>query len=294
MELSSNVSTDSEGVLPFEMDHLPDLVLKKCEEELNETSEKKTKVLALRYMIEDDDIVSGINFEEDFLVQYLRHSKYDVNKALKHIRNYVNLRKKRSYMFESLPDNLLSEQLSNNFLSIMPKRSPDGCVIVLLQVGKWNLKQLSFDKFMQLNMMLYTQLLRDEMNQINGIRAIYDCKGTSFAFLQLCKPQNLYIYNHLLVNCLPTRVKGLHIINESFVVRLVWPVMKQLMSEKLRNRVHFHSNSGDLFEYFPPHVLPTQYNGELSDTHLEEGLSWIRKVNNEHKDNPVEGQPNFY
>ncbi|GFU18917.1 alpha-tocopherol transfer protein-like [Nephila pilipes] len=212
MELSSNVSTDSEGVLPFEMDHLPDLVLKKCEEELNETSEKKTKVLALRYMIE----------------------------------------------------------------------------------GKWNLKQLSFDKFMQLNMMLYTQLLRDEMNQINGIRAIYDCKGTSFAFLQLCKPQNLYIYNHLLVNCLPTRVKGLHIINESFVVRLVWPVMKQLMSEKLRNRVHFHSNSGDLFEYFPPHVLPTQYNGELSDTHLEEGLSWIRKVNNEHKDNPVEGQPNFY
>ncbi|GFY57484.1 alpha-tocopherol transfer protein-like [Trichonephila inaurata madagascariensis] len=81
---------------------------------------------------------------------------------------------------------------------------------------------------------------------------------------------------------MPTRVKGLQIIHESFIVRIAWPVMKQFMSEKIRNRVLFHSKNEDPYKYFPPSVLPAKYGGEVLSSHMQEGFEWIKKVNKEH------------
>ncbi|GFV77144.1 alpha-tocopherol transfer protein-like [Trichonephila clavipes] len=179
------------------MGFVPDYILKKCETELNETSENKLNgIYSLRNMTQGDHVAGEIHFEDDFLVQFLRHSKYDVKKALKHIQNYVNLRKKRKDMFESFPDDFLSEQLSKDFLLLMPKRSPDGCAVILLQVD-------------------------------------LECKnpfGEGLTTMGMVAVEA--------ENCMPTRVKGLHIINESFIVRIVWPVMKHLMSEKIGNRAY--------------------------------------------------------
>ncbi|GFT52064.1 alpha-tocopherol transfer protein-like [Nephila pilipes] len=200
MEFQSlNVTSENTDVLPFEMEYLPDYMFKKCEAELKETLEKEKKLLAFRNILEDDVITSGINFKEDFLIQYLRHSKYDINKALKHLRNYVNVRRKKSYMFESFTDKYLSELLSTNFINIVPKRSPDGCAISILQLDKWNMKHLTIEKFIQLHMMYIMQLLRDQMNQINGLRIIFDFKGTGLPLIKMCSPQNLYICNHMIL-----------------------------------------------------------------------------------------------
>ncbi|GFU05426.1 CRAL-TRIO domain-containing protein, partial [Nephila pilipes] len=101
---------------------------------------------------------------------------------------------------------------------------------------KWNMKHLTFEKFMQLVMMHILQLLRDQMSQINGLRIIFDFKGTGLPLIQMCSPQNLYICNHMILNCMPIRIKGLHTIHGSFVLRLVWPIAKRILSHKIRDR----------------------------------------------------------
>ncbi|GIX75781.1 hypothetical protein CEXT_206631 [Caerostris extrusa] len=41
----SPISTESEEIHPFEMDHIPESMLRKCEVELTETPEKKLKAI---------------------------------------------------------------------------------------------------------------------------------------------------------------------------------------------------------------------------------------------------------
>ncbi|GFT83319.1 hypothetical protein NPIL_443771 [Nephila pilipes] len=86
------------------MKHLPDFVLEKLKEELKEKPEKKQKsILELRKML-DDEQLNGIDIHEDFLTRYLRHSKYDIQRAFYQIRNTFLLRKKYSTLFDGIPD----------------------------------------------------------------------------------------------------------------------------------------------------------------------------------------------
>ncbi|GIX66737.1 alpha-tocopherol transfer protein-like [Caerostris extrusa] len=92
-------------------------------------------------------------------------------------------------------------------------------------------------------------------------------------------------------NCIPGRYKRAHIINESLVLKPVWAILKQFLSEKIKSRVYFHSDIADLLEFFPRSVLPAEYGGDLTDIDANE---WLRRANMEHGTNSIGGQPNFY
>ncbi|GFT84660.1 hypothetical protein NPIL_32501 [Nephila pilipes] len=68
--------------LPLFTTFLPDFALKQYELELKETPEKKSeKLTRLRQLLKVEEITRDITFEEDFLIQYLRHSKYEAHRA---------------------------------------------------------------------------------------------------------------------------------------------------------------------------------------------------------------------
>ncbi|GBL71858.1 hypothetical protein AVEN_264644-1 [Araneus ventricosus] len=92
-------------------------------------------------------------------------------------------------------------------------------------------------------------------------------------------------------DCVPVRYKEIHFINESFVMRAMWAMVRGFLSEKIRNRVYFHSKVEELLDFFPPSVLPVEYGGEVQDISME---TWLRKANKEHEANTMKGQPNYY
>ncbi|GIY60517.1 alpha-tocopherol transfer protein [Caerostris darwini] len=286
------LSNESEEILPFEMDRIPEFVLRKCEVELTETPEKKLRaVQEVRELLRQNWETSDIDFHDDFIVQFLRRNKYDVRRSCKNIQNFVVLRKEQSEMFRNIEDEYFSSKSSTEFIRLLPKRCPEGCAITLFQLGKWDPNELAFVDVKRLMAMCFVQLLRDPMTQISGVKAIFDFQGTSFQHLRYVTLENLHLFYNSAFNCIPCRYKRAHIVNESLVLTPVWAILKQFLSEKIKSRVHFHSNMSDLFEFFPRSVLPAEYGGDLPDADAKD---WLRRANMEHGSNSVGGQPNFY
>ncbi|KAF8778727.1 Alpha-tocopherol transfer protein-like [Argiope bruennichi] len=280
---SKVISNKSEDTLPFHTHSLPKFVIRKCEEELNETPGKKAKaVLELRSMLKNNPETSEYNFHDDLLVLFLRRNKYRMRDAFQNVQNFVNIHRKESYLFKSASDKYL-DLPSCKGLVLLPKRCPDGCTIVRSQLGRWNPNEMPFEKLQSLFTILFLQLLRDPMTQINGFKIIHDFKGTSLHLK--------FLHSQSFANCVPGRYKEIHLVNESFVMKTLWAIVKPFLSEKIRNRVIFHSKPEGLLHYFPRSVLPAEYGGTLLNNDTED---WIKIANKYHKEYTVEGQPNFY
>ncbi|GBO42800.1 hypothetical protein AVEN_219392-1, partial [Araneus ventricosus] len=101
---------------------------------------------------------------------------------------------------------------------------------------KWNPRELPFEHIQSLFTILFIQLLRDPMTQINGFKIIHDFKGTSVQHLKFCTPRNLHLLYHGAINCVPGRYKEIHFVNDSFVLKTLWTILKPFLSEKIRNR----------------------------------------------------------
>ncbi|GBL60950.1 hypothetical protein AVEN_114129-1 [Araneus ventricosus] len=123
--------------LPFLMDYVPEFFQRKCEEELNETPERKQAALQeLRSMLQKNQTTSGIDFLDDFLVQYLRRHKYKTKPAMKMVENSVDIYRNHNYLIQSIPDKYFLLRSSTKWWRVLPKRCPNGCTILLIQVGK--------------------------------------------------------------------------------------------------------------------------------------------------------------
>ncbi|GBM57796.1 Alpha-tocopherol transfer protein-like, partial [Araneus ventricosus] len=157
---------------------------------------------------------------------------------------------------------------------------------------KWDPKVLPFPHFKQLVIMFLSQLLRDPVAQITGFKAIYDVQGTSPWHLKYCTPQNVYLFYHAIINCFPGRYKAIHVIHESLPMKIVWNLMKPFLSEKMRNRIYFHSNCEELLDIFPSSIIPTKYGGNLQESF--DIMDFLRTASKECERYTVEGRPNIY
>ncbi|CAL1278009.1 unnamed protein product [Larinioides sclopetarius] len=156
---------------------------------------------------------------------------------------------------------------------------------------KWDPNELPFDYFKRIAVITFSQLFRDPMTQINGIKVIYDFDGTGLEQLKYGTPHNLYLFYYMAFSCIPGRYKEAHILNQNTVFNFLLSIIKRFLSEKMKNRVFVHSDIRQLLNYFPKSVLPEQYGGELLDMHA---TNFLQTANKEQKKNTLAGQPNFF
>ncbi|GFT41229.1 alpha-tocopherol transfer protein-like, partial [Nephila pilipes] len=186
-------------------------------------------------IIADEQLTGGIDFHDDFLTQYLRQSKYDIQRAFHRIQNMFLLRKKENTVFEGIPEEFFLTKDSHKCFLILPKRCLDGCTVIIFRHGKYNLNEMSVEEFKKIILVLFMQILRDPMTQINGFKFIHDFQGTTMQHLKLCTPSNMYSFYHAGIHCIPGRYKGTHIINEPYWFKPGWLFIRQFMTEKIRN-----------------------------------------------------------
>ncbi|KAF8778892.1 retinaldehyde-binding protein 1-like isoform X2 [Argiope bruennichi] len=277
---------------PLEMSHLPECFLEKAKKELNEVPEQRTEELRkFKEMLSTDKTFAGIDFEDDFLWLFLRHAKHDSSRALTHLRNLIKFRRNYSHLFQSIEDGFFHSSPSTQCFSILPKRTSDGCSVILIEVGKWDPEEFPLEHFKRMFIFVILQTLRDPVTQINGFKIIQDYKDTNMKHLKCCTPQNIYLEYHLGMNCVPGRYREIHFINGSMVLTLFWSIAKLLFPKKIKQRVMFHSKPEDLLNFFPPDMIPTQWGGTLTDYHDE---NLLKKMNKEHGSYPIGGPKNYF
>ncbi|GBN92666.1 hypothetical protein AVEN_114546-1 [Araneus ventricosus] len=142
-----------------------------------------------------DELTTGIEFEEDFLHQFLRHRKYNSLRAFQYLQKYLNFRRSHSSIFQSIPDEHFKGNPATKFISVLPYRCPDGCIIILSEFGKWNPNDLSLEYLKREAIASFLQPLRCPKTQITGLKIIHDFKNT-VKHMRYCTPQNvLLVYN---------------------------------------------------------------------------------------------------
>lgn len=262
-----------EDILPFEVGYLPDIYQKKAEIELRETPENKEKCLRLirEMAIKEKSLV----FDDDFLLQYLRCRKYNVSRAFSQLKAFVNLKKKNAEAFTNIKFESIEVSTRNKIVTFLPYRCRDGCAIFLVQLDNWNPEEFPLEDVKRMVVVMLLQALRDPMTQVNGFKVIFDVKSNPIRHIRYCTPSNLYLLYHGTQECVPGRFKGIHIVNQSLTFKAAWVLLKHFLSDKFKKRIHFHSGSETLTQFFPKSILPADYGGDLEDYDMTD---WLRRV----------------
>lgn len=66
----------------------------------------------------------------------------------------------------------------------------------------------------------------------------------------------------LLQEAYPVKLKEVHIINVSPLVDTIVNFVRPFLKEKIRQRIHFHSNLESLYKFVPQKMLPKEYGGD--------------------------------
>ncbi|GIY80615.1 hypothetical protein CEXT_702301 [Caerostris extrusa] len=231
-----------EEIFPFEMETVPEYFLKKAEVELFDTPDRRVQGLReIKELVKNDKHTKNIEFEDDFLLQYLRVRKYNVARAFTQLKALVALKKKHPLMFTNFSYDTLVKSAYDKVISMLPWRCQDGCVIVLIEL---------VEDVRRACMLYLFQSLRNPMTQINGYKVIYDLKSNPVRHLKHCTPEHLYLVYHSTQECIAARYKEIHLII-------------------------FHKTPETLLNYFPKAALPKQYGGDLQNYDTSE---WVKKI----------------
>ncbi|XP_054716325.1 alpha-tocopherol transfer protein-like [Uloborus diversus] len=263
-------------ILPFVVGYLPDYFQKKAEVELKDSPERRVQGLRLlKEMMRNDKNFVGLEFDDEFLLQYLLCRKFNVARAFSQIKAFVALRRKQKNAFTDFRFEKTVRTINDQIVTVLPWRCQDGCAIILVQLDNWNPETFPVEEVKRMVVILILQSLRDPMTQVNGFKVIFDVKSNPIRHLRYCTPQNIYLIYHGPEECSPGRFKEIHIVNQSLTFKAAWLLAKHFLSEKIKKRTHFHSTPETLFKFFPRAILPTQYGGLLTDYDMTD---WLKDV----------------
>ena len=62
---------------------------------------------------------------------------------------------------------------------------------------------------------------------------------------------------------MPARFNQIHVINESYLARTAYNLVKNFLSDDFTNKIHFHgSDLSQLYKVVSPEILPKEFGGK--------------------------------
>ncbi|GIY21477.1 hypothetical protein CDAR_184601 [Caerostris darwini] len=265
-----------EEIFPFEMETVPEYFLKKAEVELHDTPDRRAQGLReIKELVKNDEHTKNIEFDDEFLLQYLRVRKYDVARAFTQLKAFVAAKKKYPLMFTNFRYDKIVKATNDKVMSMLPWRCQDGCAIMLVELDNWKPEDFTVEEVKRAYLLFLSESLRNPMTQINGFKVIFDLKSNPLRHLKHFTPENVYLLYHGTQECIAARYKEVHLVNLSVTFRAIWFIMKHFLTDKLKQRVIFHNTTETLLNHFPKAVLPKQYGGDLQNYNMAE---WVKKA----------------
>ncbi|GBO11136.1 Retinaldehyde-binding protein 1, partial [Araneus ventricosus] len=184
----------------------------------------------------EDKHTKHLEFEDDFLLQYLIGKKHNISKAFSFLKAVVHFKKKHPEIFSGFSYEEISLSMSENVLTVLPWRCQDGCTIIAAHLDNWDPEKLRLDDLKRAIAIYLLQSLREPMTQINGFKVIIDAKSNPLKHLRYITPSNLYLLYHGTQECVPARYKEVHLVNDSLTLKAAWFLVKPFLSDKIKKR----------------------------------------------------------
>ncbi|XP_035214774.1 alpha-tocopherol transfer protein-like isoform X2 [Stegodyphus dumicola] len=214
--------------MPLENTILNEIIIRKAEEELGETEQKRKVCLQeLKIMIEEEKDLNA-DISEEFLLGFLRVRKFSVDAAFKLLKKYYLNRQIYPNVYRNFTPKHCHKILKANFLNFLPLRSPEGAAVWVPRLGIWDTDIFSPEEVTKFGLLCAEKEMRNPITQ-DGI---------------------------------PVRNKAVHVINNPGIFSILFDIMKPFLSKKLRNRIYFHGdNLSSLHQFLPPQMLPEEFGG---------------------------------
>ncbi|XP_063700803.1 alpha-tocopherol transfer protein isoform X2 [Culicoides brevitarsis] len=263
-------------VLRFELEDLTEFGKQVAAKELRETDDvKKEAIEELRELLKGEKGLSVPLDNDDWLVRFLRPCKFYPKSSFELIKRYYQFKVKHSDIYNDLMPSREENVFKSNMIAVFPNRDQLGRRVLLLELGKcWNHKKVSLDEVFKGCVLFLEAAMLEPETQVHGAVVIFDMNGLSLQQVWQFTPSFAKRIVDFLQECMPLRLKALHIINQPKIFNMVFALFKPFLKEKLRGRIVFHgTDMASFHQHMAPECLPLCYGGTV-DAPRVRGEQW--------------------
>ncbi|XP_043288214.1 alpha-tocopherol transfer protein-like isoform X2 [Venturia canescens] len=220
----------------FEPEDLDEEYVKKAREELGETEEVVVQALAeIRRLVEGEPDLK-VPDDDDFYKKFLRTSKWHATPAFNLMKRFYQYRINRERVCKNLVPSNERAILSSGIITPLPLRCKDGTRLLLVEGGKrWKPKEITLEQIFRGVMLSLEAASTEPKTQVAGARVIIDMDGLTLSHVTYYTPSFANMVLEWVQKCLPTRLKGIHIINQPYIFNMVFAIFKPFIQVRLIN-----------------------------------------------------------
>lgn len=254
------------GSSPNSIRPLPPGLQKVAIEELNEVpSRVESDIAALKEWLQKQPHLCAC-LEDQFLLSFLRGSKFSLEKAKQKIDRFYSLQAVIPEVFndQRLVDNaqVLEIIRLGVILRIPLDKEDTGPAVTIIRAGSYDINKFKFQDIIRVGSMFgEIMMLEDDNASVSGYLEIMDMSGVTGANLFALQPQLLSKFSAYADEAMPTRQKGIHFINVPKAFETGFKSLLGWFPGKIKERVSVSSDPEAIFERVPKHYLPEEYGG---------------------------------
>ncbi|KAL7010842.1 hypothetical protein ACKWTF_013973 [Chironomus riparius] len=240
--------------------------LQKAKIELREDPEVVNEALfELRELIKAEKNFTFPHEGDFFHICFLRPCKYYPKSAFERMQKFYKFKIKHKNIHENLTPLALRTVFEDDLVKYFPLRDKNGCRIIYIHTGKlWKPSKIPLnDMFRTIQLSLQAAML-EPMSQINGVSVILDVEGLSLGQIVHFTPFFAAMLLEWLQECVPLRIKGVYITNNSYIFNIAFKIFKPFIHAKLRQRIHFVGKDWDMLgNFLGKEFLKSSLGGDL-------------------------------
>jgi len=206
----------------------------------------------------DDDAIN-----DEVLLCFIRYRNQDLTRTLKALKSYIAYKDNHPELSANLPATCPPLLVNSVFHRLSPQKDEDGRVVYFVPVGAWRDDLSTLEDVLRVAIHDFQIMISDIGTQENGLVAIIDFKNFGMGKMKDMTPIYLKKLAVLLQGAFPMKIKGIHFVNHSWLLKIIISMIWPFLSNKLRARLHFHNNYSSLHKKIDPACLPTEYGGDL-------------------------------
>ncbi|RZC41489.1 CRAL TRIO domain containing protein [Asbolus verrucosus] len=160
---------------------------------------------------------------------------------------------------------------------VMPNLTPDGKRVTIIAASKFDFDTPDIANFCKLVFMIGDVRLEVEKCGIAGDVYVLDADldlPKHFLKVSLTMLKKFIICAQ---KAYPTKIKEIHIVNQTPLVDFAVATLKPFFKEKIRDRLHMHPDLETLHRFVPKEVLPEEYGGTAGKLEVFKA-KWIKKL----------------